>query len=135
MQARSAQSFFVYGTLMHPPVFEAVTERSAGTMAKARLEGFRRSSLTGVIFPGIVPTEGAFTDGLIVVVDAEAMALLDAFEGTWYDRKSVTVEAGDGQKIAAEVYVLSERVRHLATGEPWELEIFLAADLHSFLND
>ncbi len=129
------QTLFVYGTLMHPPVFEKVTGNKPGEMRKARLPGFQRSRLEGVTFPGIVPSTGHSTDGLLVAVDGDALSLLDAFEGSWYDRAPVVVEAGDGQAICAEVYVTSQVVRHLITGEPWDFKNFLSVDLHSFLND
>src|SRR5690606_1528351 len=129
------QLLFVYGTLMHAPVFESVTGRAAGEMIPARLSRIRRSCITGVAFPGIVPEENAYTDGLLVEVNAESLALLDAFEGAWYKRETVEVEREDGQKITAEVYVLEEKARSLINPEPWEFEKFLAVDLHSFLND
>lgn len=55
---------FVYGTLMAPEVTQALLSRVPAAKP-ARLEGFRRHALQGLVFPAIVPDPQGSVQGLV----------------------------------------------------------------------
>lgn len=55
--AMSGKTAFVYGTLMAPEVVHALIRR-VPPMKPAKLLGYKRHSVKGVVFPAIVPDDG-----------------------------------------------------------------------------
>ena len=124
---------FAYGTLQFDDVMEAVTgRRFAGVPAS--LAGYRRSCLHARSYPGIVPDAGEKTDGrLYPEVDAEALAVLDAFEGTLYDRLALVVRTSTGEGVRAWAYVVVERQRYRVSPQSWDPELFLQQHGEKFI--
>ncbi|KAK3900670.1 AIG2-like family-domain-containing protein [Staphylotrichum tortipilum] len=135
---------FFYGTLMVPDVFYSVCYNSKDVPdAIAKLHSFRPALLHGYCrrrvkyadYPGITEDSahdvfGTFTTGLTKA----NMAKLDFFEGSQYERRTVSVtlleKLGnvkgegqvEGQERKAEVYVYLDK-RELEEKE-WDLEEF-----------
>lgn len=112
---------FVYGTLMVPAVIEAVIGRRPEGAA-AVLPGFARYRVLGEEFPGLVPQEGAVTDGIVYDgLDRHELALADHYEGAWYERVEAKIGRA-GVRMDAYVYVVRPEYRDILSAEPWDLE-------------
>ncbi len=124
---------FTYGSLMVASVMQAVTGNRFASR-NAILRGYARFRLEGASYPGLVPQENAATDGVLYLdVDSSSMARLDAFEGVFYDRVRVAVETTEGERLEAEVYVVTPAHRHRLTPEAWRLDDFRREHLAAFL--
>lgn len=112
---------FAYGTLMVPTVVETVIgRRLQGTAAV--VAGFARYRILGEEFPGLVPCDGAMTDGVVYDgMDRRDLALTDRFEGAWYERTLVKVSRA-GARVEAYVYVVRPEYRDILSAEPWDME-------------
>lgn len=125
---------FVYGTLL----FSDVLARVAGRRLEGReavLPGYARHAVRGVVYPGVVRTPGAATEGRLVEgVDALALARIDRFEGRIYERRRLPVRvAGRAGFVHAGVYVVPPARRHLLDHAPWDPEAFAARHLADYL--
>ncbi|MDD3762350.1 MAG: gamma-glutamylcyclotransferase [Nevskiales bacterium] len=109
---------FVYGSLLSPQVRRIVVGNHPPA-AIATLRGFRRVSLHGHTFPGLVPAATVRTRGLLIDVSAAQLRRLDRYESDYYRRLPVTVSGADGARRRAEVYVLSPAYRRLCRPAPW----------------
>ena len=124
---------FSYGSLMVASVMEAVTG-SRFASQNAVLHGYARFRLEGATYPGLIPQEGATTDGVLYLdVDPSSLARLDAFEGTFYDRVRVETETVEGERLEAEVYVVTPHHRHRLSAKAWHLDDFRRDHLEAFL--
>lgn len=123
--ADEPELLFVYGTLLVPEVHERVAGQKHA-MTPARLAGYKRYSLQGRVYPGIVEEAGAFVNGMLLPLQGN-IVLYDRFEGDEYFRKTVVVESGEAV-IEAQTYILCEKFRHLLEGE-WSLQKFCDNDL------
>lgn len=114
-------TLFVYGTLMFPAIFRAVTGTDVST-SPALLRGYARRRVVGQTFPVVVEEESACVEGkLCLGVSDEALALLDRFEGVadgLYCRSEVTVETAESVPIQAITYTAGPNLG--AVGELWE---------------
>lgn len=100
----------------------------------ARLAGFRRSALTGAVYPAVLPAPGAMTDGLVYAgLDATALARIDRFEGELYERRVLGLVLVSGAHCEAFVYVLRPEHFALATDADWDLEAFRERHLRAYL--
>ncbi len=100
----------------------------------ARLEGFRRSALAGVVYPALLPAPAAVTDGVVYgVLDAASLSRIDRFESDLYARCTLRVALASGAHCEAFVYVLRPEHFALATGAAWDLEAFRERDLRDYL--
>jgi len=102
---------FVYGTLQD----EALVERLVGRRLpwrQAVLEGYRRTIDDSIGYAVVRPSTGASVDGrLVEMVDAAALAALDAYEGSEYRRVVIEVRAHGGHTVDAYTYVPAEAPR------------------------
>ena len=114
---------FAYGTLMVPAVVETLIGRRPEGAA-AVLPGFARYRILGEDFPGLVPCDGAMTDGVVYDgMDRRDIALIDRFEGAWYERALVKVSCA-GVRVDACVYVVRPEYRDILSAESWDLARF-----------
>ncbi len=112
---------FVYGTLMYPDVFFQVSGRCP-EYETALLPDFCPRRLSGRPYPGLVPCLGYQTKGLLLYgLDLDNMARLDAYEGEEYTLVAIEV-ISQGQRVAAQVYALSEAFYGLLEEEVWEAD-------------
>ncbi|MGJ3244267.1 MAG: gamma-glutamylcyclotransferase family protein [Opitutales bacterium] len=121
-----AEALFVYGTLMAPEVMEAVAGYlPASTLAQ--VNGYARFRLVDRDYPGLVKEAGASAEGLLYRdVTPEAVERVDAFEDTFYERQSVTVQPLDGgDPVEASAYVVPFlAAAELVDPRPWDYQHF-----------
>ena len=115
---------FVYGTLRHPPLLEALVGHPVRPRP-ATLAAHRAAPLAGVAYPGLVADVAASAVGAVVDVDAADLDVLDRFEGPAYERVAVDVVV-EGAPATADVYRLLDHDGVLAGS--WSFEAFLAGD-------
>ncbi|OZJ04019.1 hypothetical protein BZG36_03763 [Bifiguratus adelaidae] len=140
-------SLFFYGTLMSSAVLlrvllpgEARPDRleSKGRTLKlqhAVLEGARRHTVKEEVYPALILTvnasdkvAGMLCEGL----SPSDIDLLDRFEGSEYERRSVKILAQDGQVPSTQVYVWIAPREHLDSQE-WDFEHFKTAKQAAWL--
>ena len=124
---------FCYGTLQFP----VLMARISGIAPRARpavLEDYGCYTLTGAVYPGIRPEQGAQTTGVIYDgIDARRLARLDRFEGDEYVRQRVRVRTADAQLQEAWVYVIHPLVRACLSDIPWDRARFERRHLATWL--
>ena len=96
---------FVYGTLGDDMVVQGLLgHRLFGRPAV--LQGYDRAFDAVIGYPVIYPREGASVAGKVLDgIDAEALAILDAYEGDRYRRIVVQVKTIESRALDAYVYV------------------------------
>jgi gamma-glutamylcyclotransferase (GGCT)/AIG2-like uncharacterized protein YtfP len=125
-------NFFAYGTLMCQDIIQQVTrEPLAGE--PAQLDHFRKRTLKGETYPGIIPARDETVDGIVYYhLSPMALRRLDAFEGEMYFRPRVEVRTDHGTLISAYTYVLKKEFEDRLSDKPWNLEWFLQTGKTSF---
>ncbi|MEJ2034040.1 MAG: gamma-glutamylcyclotransferase [Deltaproteobacteria bacterium] len=122
-----SRTLFTYGTLEVAEIMEMVTGARFPS-EPAVLDGFARFLFRNRSYPGIVAAAGEVTVGTLYQgLDARALALLDEFEGEWYERRPVRVRTMDGTLVSACAYIIPEHYRHVVGTEPWDRKTFLAS--------
>lgn len=120
-------TIFLYGTLRHVPLLEAVLGRTLDdhALAGARLDDHRPHSVRGRTFPILTVAPGQGADGLLVQgLGAGDVARLRFYEGEEdYELRAVAVRDGDGRQHRAEAFFA--RAGRWQAGEPWCLEDWL----------
>lgn len=116
---------FVYGSLLIPEIVRTVLGRTP-TATPAVLQGYRRCSLRGQAFPGLLRAPGHRTRGALIELAPAELRRLDRYEDDFYLRRPVTVALDDGSPVRAQTYVLSAKHRRLASGRAWSLATFRA---------
>lgn len=95
---------FLYGTLCHAPLLEAVLGH-APEMMPAELPGHAVLAVPGAAYPRIVAQPGSRAIGVLIEVGKGDLARLDYYEGGFgYARRQVNVSAEDGSPRPAQVY-------------------------------
>jgi gamma-glutamylcyclotransferase (GGCT)/AIG2-like uncharacterized protein YtfP len=126
-------NIFTYGSLMFPSVMRAVTGREFPSR-KARVENYVRFKVKGESYPGLTPSEGSVTGGVVYLdVDALSVRRLDDFEGEMYERMEVRADALDGESITANTYVIRAQYRDRLSSAEWDPARFEADDLREFM--
>lgn len=86
---------FVYGSLM----FDSVRDMLINTRYQAlyaRIDGYRRLSVKGEVYPGLIESAGDPVNGVLLLgISNTILPVLDQFEGDYYRRQSVTVMVPD----------------------------------------
>jgi gamma-glutamylcyclotransferase (GGCT)/AIG2-like uncharacterized protein YtfP len=118
---------FTYGTLMFPEVWQAVVGSSFKSV-EGTARGYAIYRVEGADFPGIaVATEDDAVPGVVYLdVDDASIARLDTFEDDFYERQGLWIECVDGQRRAAEAYVVPAQNRQVLSNEPWHRDTFLS---------
>jgi len=120
-------NLFAYGTLMWPEVLEAVIGRRLQGIP-VTLPGYVRLRVKREHYPAIVAAEGDRVEGILYRgLTAPEFARLDRFEGEEYDRR---IERAGGAEV--QVYVLSDRWKHLAEPVAWNPEDLSPNQLQAF---
>jgi gamma-glutamylcyclotransferase (GGCT)/AIG2-like uncharacterized protein YtfP len=119
---------FTYGTLMFPEVWQAVVGRQFPTV-EGTVRGFAIFRVANAVFPGILAgDERDVVRGVVYLdVDHASLTRLDLFEDDFYERQSLWIECADGQRRAAEAYVVPPKNRQVLTNEPWQRATFIAS--------
>jgi gamma-glutamylcyclotransferase (GGCT)/AIG2-like uncharacterized protein YtfP len=126
---------FVYGTLQHADVMEAVTGLRPGSR-RAVADGLQRFAVRGENYPGAVEAPGESLKGrLYLDLDESLFETLDRFEGEQYQRRVVRVTAADVGSTEAFGYVVATESRGMLSGDPWDFDAFTEHHLAAFLAD
>lgn len=116
---------FVYGSLLVPEVVRAVLGR-APRPSPAVLHEYRRCSLRGHVFPGLLAAPGHRTRGAVIAVSPAELRRLDRYEDDFYTRRPAAAALDDGTSVHVQIYVLSARHRRLVCARAWSLGAFAA---------
>ena len=126
---------FTYGTLMVPEIMTAVS----GAEFEGRpaiLRDHARYCLQGETYPGLIEEPGASVDGVAYLhLTPEALQRLDRFEGEWYERKTVRLDAPLDGDAEAQTYLLHPIAHSHIVRKPWTLDDFKRDGIRCFLSD
>ena len=134
-----SDAVFVYGTLMVPEIWQAVTRTLSPPQARpALLHGYQRRKVEAADFPGIFATgnENDFVRGYVYEnILANVFDQLDRYEDQFYQRVEIVVEIEDtsSKTLACQTYLIPPSERGILSNEPWELEWFKANALDRYL--
>lgn len=116
--------FFLYGTLCHPPLLEAVLGRKV-EMRPGVLPDHAVYWASDGPYPLIRSVAGAAAEGALIAVDADGAARLDYYEGGFgYAAHRVTVRESDGVPVEALVYYPAHDEE--CPGAAWNLDAWAA---------
>ena len=118
--------FFLYGTLMDPDVFAAVSglDPSAVLLTPARLDGYQRHGAKGRLFPMVRRRNGAAIDGRLTDDLPEAAAVrLVWYERALYGLTDVTVSADSTGEVRA--WLFDPYPGALPPGGGWDFEAWV----------
>ena len=111
-------ALFLYGTLRHLPLLQAVAGGDVAAEA-AWLVDHVAHRVVGADYPMIVPKQGWVAEGLLIRPTADQKARLDFYEGGHgYGVRQLQVNTEDGS-CGAEVYWHGDEM--LEPAEPWDL--------------
>jgi gamma-glutamylcyclotransferase (GGCT)/AIG2-like uncharacterized protein YtfP len=117
---------FTYGSLM----CEDIMARVSGVMLReepALLPDHARHPVQGEDYPGMVPATGLAVSGILYRnLPTSAWPRLDEFEGGMYERRQVSVQLGNGEKVEAWTYLFRPDLAHLLLPGEWDFQRFLA---------
>jgi gamma-glutamylcyclotransferase (GGCT)/AIG2-like uncharacterized protein YtfP len=123
---------FVYGTLLFDEVRRRLLKQHY-TTAAAVLAGYRRASIHGKYYPGLIEDPMHRVEGLLLLdVQAADIRRLDRFEGPCYTRTAVTVVTQSPGAFQAEAYVFRKRYQQLLASRSWDPVRFRRRHLRSF---
>jgi gamma-glutamylcyclotransferase (GGCT)/AIG2-like uncharacterized protein YtfP len=119
---------FTYGTLMFPQVWEAVVGRKYVSI-KGSATGYAIFCVRDAVFPGILAaSEQDAVRGVVYLdVDQASLARLDLFEDDFYRRETLWIDCDDGERRAADAYVVPGDMRDILTDKTWRPEEFVAS--------
>lgn len=119
---------FTYGTLMFPEVWQAVVGRQFATV-EATASGYAIYRVRDAVFPGIIAAGDEDTVRGVVYLDVDppSIARLDLFEDDFYRRESLWLTCDDGERRAADAYVVPPENRGVLTSEAWQADGFVAS--------
>ena len=102
---------------------------------KASLPGYRRRKLRHEVYPAISPCSEETVEGLLCfAVSAEALRVLDRYEGAQYQRCTVRVDTAMGRAVHAQTYVLATNHEDELSDEGWDLATFVERDKAAYLS-
>lgn len=107
---------FVYGTLLSAQTRARVLGRAVAVRT-ARLTGYRRMSLAGRHYPGLVRARNGEVTGLLVEgLGKGDLRQLDRYEGQEYRRHLLRIDTSSGPQQA---WVYLPRPEVPLSGRPW----------------
>lgn len=126
---------FTYGSLMFSEVFNRVV-RHQYQQTPASVRHFKRTRIRNDSYPVVLPHFAPEPLAGVVYLDISSpdFLRLDKFEGQYYQRQRVQVRSALGHCVAAQIYVLRPKYRHLASKQPWSPQAFAQDQLKSFLD-
>lgn len=129
-------NLFVYGTLLVPKIWNAVTHCPDLASHAAELAGYTNYRVRGADYPGIVetPESVALVNGRVFLdVSDTALRRLDAYEDSFYERRTLTVRLADGSEVEADAYCVPvEKAPVILSNAVWTLAWFEDHALDSF---
>lgn len=126
--------YFFFGTLTDLDVLELVLNREVppGSLAPARLDGYRRVRIMRDSFPILVADPDGAVEGVVfTTASPEEDARILFFEDYDYDMEPCRPRLADGQVIEATFCGAEEGVQ--GSDEPWDLDRWAARHKAGFL--
>ncbi len=119
---------FTYGTLMFPEVWQAVVGREFASVP-GTAAGYAIYRVQDAVFPGIAAADERDSVRGVVYLDVDhaSVARLDLFEDDFYVRRSVWIDCEDGERRAADAYVVPPENESVLTDERWDRAKFVAS--------
>jgi len=110
---------FTYGSLMFEPVWSRLVLGNY-TSAPALLEGYARRCVKNEDYPVVFEAQESVKGIVYYDVEPYDLARLDAFEGEYYERKTILLH----NCVDAEVYVLKKEYFDIIDDKVWSEEAF-----------
>jgi hypothetical protein len=112
---------------MFPEVWQAVVGREFVSI-EGTAPGYAIYRVKDAVFPGIqAASERDRVRGVVYLdVDHASLTRLDLFEEEYYVRQSVWVDCADGERRAADAYVVPAESQVVLTDERWDRAKFVA---------
>ena len=130
----SGMNLFVYGTLVFPELYTAITNRQRKKY-KAILKGYKRVSLENLPFPALVKASEHTQPGFLIKnIEPEELLLLIDYEGDMYEYEQLEVQL-DHSVCDAIVFLLKPEFEGLISGEEWDMDGFSKLHLDSYLRE
>lgn len=124
---------FVYGTLLNDEILSVLLNQ-VPVKVHANLSGFKRVKVMGESYPAIYPDQDNQVDGaLLVGLKYHDLICLDAFEGSHYKRKTVSVCTKNEVIQNCMTYVFKPEYYKFLSSEPWCNKSFRQKHLKQFL--
>ncbi len=123
-----------YGSLMFEDVWKKLVKGDYA-FEKATLEGYARRCVQNEEYPVIFEAKESVEGVVYFNISEEDMALLDNFEGVFYERKSLEVIGKEAQRIAVEAYVLKACYAHIIDNRHWSEAHFKEEGIKLFLEE
>ena len=133
------QNLFVYGTLMVPEIWHAVTGLPENSTARpANLRGYQRRRVEGADFPGIFASKSQddVVHGCVYEnITAEVFDRLDRYEDHFYQRVEVVVEVVDSEpaSLPCQAFIIPASGIGILSDDPWDPETFRENSLERYL--
>lgn len=118
---------FTYGSLMFEEVWSSLVSAHY-TRAPALLEGYARRCVKNEDYPVVFEANESVQGVLYYDVEPYDVARLDAFEGEYYERKTVFLH----NCIDAQVYVLKKEYFEIIDDRLWSEEAFAKEGIKRF---
>ncbi len=135
-RAKNLMNLFVYGTLLVPKIWNAVTLCPNLVWYPATLSGYAVYRVRNADFPCIVesPATPEKVNGKVYLdVPVPAVKRLDAYEDSFYDRRPLMVTADGHGDLSADAYCLSkDKAAAILSPDPWTLAWFEETALARF---
>ncbi|HVZ33418.1 MAG TPA: gamma-glutamylcyclotransferase family protein [Polyangiaceae bacterium] len=129
-----APGLFAYGTLQVPEILVQLLGRTLPAV-NAVLVGYRCFRVSEKPYPGIIAEPGASVSGLLYAGASETeLALLDWYEGEFYERRLVELQTAAGA-VPGFAYVFQAAQRERLGAEEWDLAGFRRDHLAQYLED
>jgi len=126
-------NIFVYGSLMFDNVRDALIGSRYQNLG-AFISGYRRLTVKGEVYPGLVESEKGRVDGIVLLgIDSGDLRVLDQFEGHYYRRQSVTVSVHDMRLMQAETYMFRDEYRFMLSDKEWSVDEFRKTGINTFM--
>ncbi|ATB70919.1 gamma-glutamylcyclotransferase [Sulfurospirillum diekertiae] len=122
---------FTYGSLMFEDVWNRLIKGNYLSQ-QASLAGYARRSVKGDEYPVIFKANELVEGVVYYDINEEDMAILDAFEGEYYQRTEVELLVKN-EPIQACVYVLKEKHFDIIDPKPWSEALFATEGIKRFL--
>jgi len=119
-------------------MFDSVRDMLINTRYQAlyaRIDGYRRLSVNGEVYPGLIESAGDPVNGVLLLgISNTILPVLDQFEGDYYRRQSVTVMVPDRGLLEVETYLFRDEYRYLLSDREWSVEEFSKTGIKTFLS-
>lgn len=123
-----------YGSLMFSGVWKRLIKGDYKA-ERATINGYARRCVKGDEYPVIFPAKESVTGVVYFDISEEDMKILDAFEGDFYERRTLIASLGNHQSVQVEVYVLKEQYYHIIDDKPWSEAYFAQEGIKRFLDN